>query len=93
MGSMELLWPELLEVDLPVSVPELRIPVFFVEGRNDHEAPAELAEQYFAALAAPSKELIWFEDSAHLPNAEERDRFTRFMAEKVLPVATRHDGR
>ncbi|WP_298584637.1 alpha/beta fold hydrolase [uncultured Kocuria sp.] len=92
MGSMELLWPELLEVNLRETVPELRVPVFFVEGRHDHEAPAELAEQYFDALAAPSKELVWFEDSAHLPHAEERDRFTRFMVERVRPVATRHDG-
>jgi pimeloyl-ACP methyl ester carboxylesterase len=93
MGSMELLWPELLEVNLQETVPELAVPVFFVEGRHDHESPAELAEEYFDALSAPSKELVWFEHSAHLPNAEERDRFTRFMVEKVLPVATRHDGR
>jgi hypothetical protein len=32
---MELLWPELLEVNLQETVPELRIPVFFVEGRHD----------------------------------------------------------
>jgi pimeloyl-ACP methyl ester carboxylesterase len=93
MGSMGLLWQELLEVNLQETVPELRVPVFFVEGRHDHESPAELAEQYFAALAAPSKELVWFENSAHLPNAEEKERFTRFMVEQVLPVATRHDGR
>lgn len=93
MGSMELLWPELLEVNLQETVPELTVPVFFVEGRHDHESPAELAEEYFDALSAPSKELVWFEHSAHLPHAEERGRFTRFMVEKVLPVATRHDGR
>lgn len=93
MGSMELLWPELLEVDLQQRVPELEVPVFFVEGRHDHESPAELAERYFAALVAPSKELVWFEHSAHLPNAEEKDRFIRFMVEKVLPIAARHDSR
>ena len=75
------------------TVPALGVPVFFVEGRHDHEAPAELAEQYFAELAAPSKELAWFEDSAHLPNTEERERFTRFMVEKVLPLAVRPGGR
>ncbi|MEX5261150.1 alpha/beta fold hydrolase [Kocuria sp. CPCC 205263] len=93
MGSMELLWPELLEVNLQETVPELAVPVFFVEGRHDHESPAELAEEYLDALSAPSKELVWFEHSAHLPRAEERDRFTRFMVEKVLPVATRHAPR
>ncbi len=93
MGSMELLWPELLRVNLRETVPALGVPVFFVEGRHDHEAPAELAEQYFAELTAPSKELVWFEDSAHLPHIEERERFTRFMVEKVLSLAVRPDGR
>lgn len=86
-GSMKLLWPQLMEVDLFESVPEIPVPVFLVEGRHDMEAPASVAERYFEALRAPSKELIWFERSAHLPNTEERDRFTRFMIDRVHPLA------
>jgi pimeloyl-ACP methyl ester carboxylesterase len=92
LGSMRLLWPQLLEVDLFKSVPELRIPVLFIEGRHDHEAPAEIAERYFDALKAPSKELIWFEDSAHMPNSEERDKFNQVMVGKVLPIAAHQGG-
>jgi pimeloyl-ACP methyl ester carboxylesterase len=87
-GSMRLLWPQLLQVDLFTSVPEIRVPVFFMEGRSDREAPYEIAERYFDALRAPSKELIWFDRSAHLPNSEERDLFNEVMVEKVLPIAT-----
>jgi pimeloyl-ACP methyl ester carboxylesterase len=87
LGSMRRLWPELLEVDLSASVPRLEVPVFLVEGRHDHEAPAEIAERYFSVLQAPSKELVWFERSAHLPNVEERARFDRLMVERVLPIA------
>ena len=89
-GSMRLLWPELLEVNLFESVPEISVPVVFAEGRYDKECPCEIAERYFSALRAPSKELIWFERSAHLPNTEERDRFNQMMVEKVLPLA--NDG-
>jgi pimeloyl-ACP methyl ester carboxylesterase len=86
-GSMKLLWPQLLEVDLFERVPELRIPVFFIEGRYDYECPSVIAERYFEAIRAPSKELIWFERSAHMPNAEERDSFNAVMVGEVLPIA------
>jgi pimeloyl-ACP methyl ester carboxylesterase len=85
MGSMRLLWPELSRVNLFEAVPELTIPVFFIEGRFDHEVPSEIAEKYFKALRAPSKELIWFENSAHLPNAEERDAFNRVLLDHIRP--------
>ncbi len=88
-GSMRLLWPRLFATDLFTSVPELAVPVFFLEGRYDEEAPAAIAERYFAALRAPAKELIWFGESAHLPNSEQRDLFTRIMIEKVRPLAGR----
>jgi pimeloyl-ACP methyl ester carboxylesterase len=87
LGSMQLLWPELMQVDLFRSVPELKVPVFFLEGRHDHEVPSDIAARYFAALRAPSKELIWFENSAHMVNSEERDLFNRILVEKVLPIA------
>ena len=87
LGSMRLLWPELSQVDLFTSVPELKVPAFFMEGRSDWEAPYELAERYFDSIKAPSKELIWFDRSAHLPNSEERDLFNEVMVAKVLPLA------
>ena len=90
-GSMRLLWPQLLGVDLFTSVPEIGVPVFFMEGRNDWEVPYEIAERYFDSLRAPFKELVWFDRSAHLPNSEERDLFNEVMVGKVLPIAT-HQG-
>jgi len=89
LGSMQLLWPELLQVDLFETVPEFRVPVFLMEGRSDWECPYEIAESYFDWIKAPSKELIWFDRSAHLPNSEERDLFNEVMVAKVLPVTRR----
>jgi pimeloyl-ACP methyl ester carboxylesterase len=91
-GSMKLLWPQLMKVDLCRSVPELKVPVFFMEGRWDRECPSPLAAKYFDALEAPAKELVWFERSAHMPNLEERDAFNRVLAEKVLPIALGADA-
>ncbi len=84
--SMELLWPQLMTLDLAALVPEVKVPVFFAEGRFDHESPSEFAARYFEILRAPRKELVWFERSAHMVNAEQRDDFNRFMIEQVLPT-------
>ena len=42
-----------------------------------HESTArgEAAERYAGCLQAPSKELVWFEHSAHTPHVEEPDKF------------------
>lgn len=87
LGSMKLLWPELMQVDLFTQAATFAVPVFLVEGRHDWEVPSVHAAQYFDALTAPTKELVWFERSAHLPNHEERERFTAFMLHTVRPLA------
>jgi pimeloyl-ACP methyl ester carboxylesterase len=87
LGSLQALWPQFLEVNLFEQVPELRVPVFFVEGRHDWEVPAVLAARYYEALRAPAKRLVWFEHSAHLPNVEERARFEQVMRDEVRVAA------
>lgn len=86
LGSMRLLWPQLMTVDLFERVPRLNVPVIFMEGRHDHEVPSEISERYFRVLEAPSKETCWFEKSGHLPNTQERDLFNHTFVKKVLPL-------
>jgi pimeloyl-ACP methyl ester carboxylesterase len=38
-------------------------------------------------LKAPSKELVWFENAAHMVNSEERELFCKVLVEKVRAVA------
>jgi pimeloyl-ACP methyl ester carboxylesterase len=85
-GSVRLLFPELLRVNLFQQVPEVSVPVWFMLGRHDYEVPSILSAQYFDALKAPQKTLCWFEKSAHLPNTEARDLFNQIMIQKVLPT-------
>jgi pimeloyl-ACP methyl ester carboxylesterase len=84
--SLVALFPELFRMDLFVQVPGVEVPVYFCLGRHDYEVPSELSARYFEALKAPRKQLVWFENSAHLPNTEEKDRFNEFMIQTVLPV-------
>jgi pimeloyl-ACP methyl ester carboxylesterase len=52
-----------------------------------------LAERYYEALEAPQgKELVWFEDSAHLTYAEEPEIFDQEML-RVLHETCPREGR
>jgi pimeloyl-ACP methyl ester carboxylesterase len=88
-ASMRLLWPQILAIDLVEQVPELKVPVYFLEGRHDLEAPSVLAEQYFQVLEAPRKALVWFESSAHFVNTEEAEAFNRFFTDRLLSETQR----
>jgi pimeloyl-ACP methyl ester carboxylesterase len=84
--SVDQLYPELSRVDLFMEVPELKVPVYFCLGRHDYEVPSPLAAQYFEALKAPRKQLVWFENSSHMPNIEEKEKFNQLMIDKILPA-------
>lgn len=77
-------YPQIYDVDLRTQATRLEVPVYFVKGRWDINADNALAEEYFAILEAPHKELIWFEDSAHTPLWDEPDRFVDVMVNTVL---------
>ena len=84
--SANAMWPEVSALNLMKSVPALQMPVFFFIGRHDHVVPAETSAAYFEMLTAPAKQLLWFEQSAHEPPAEEPAKFNTAMAELVRPV-------
>jgi pimeloyl-ACP methyl ester carboxylesterase len=42
---------------------------------------------YLDALTAPSKRLVWFEDSGHEPFMDEPEKFNRMMVDLVWPVS------
>jgi pimeloyl-ACP methyl ester carboxylesterase len=84
--SMDAMWPEVSRLNLIELVPALQMPVFFFLGRKDHFVPPETSVAYFEALTAPSKKLVWFEDSGHEPFVDEPDKFNTAMAELVRPI-------
>jgi pimeloyl-ACP methyl ester carboxylesterase len=69
------LLPELASMDLARSLPRIDVPVVVVQGRHDQVAPCESAQEYTRSLQAVSKELVWFENSAHTPHLDEPGRF------------------
>ena len=39
----------------------------------------ELVVEFYEKLNAPKKQLIWFDNSAHLPNIEEPEKFQQVL--------------
>jgi proline iminopeptidase len=48
-------------------------------GRYDRQLEAKQAADYFEALSAPAKRLVWFEESAHNISFEEPERFVEAL--------------
>ncbi len=75
LRTAKAMWEELADINFIEQVPELKVPVYFFEGRYDYQVPFELAEKFYEKLKAPKKKLIWFEKSGHCPNFEEPEKF------------------
>lgn len=83
--TLENLWSQLWDIDLREQAPKIEVPVYFLEGRHDVNAPPYLVEDYLQKLDAPHKEIIWFEHSGHSPWVEEPEKTIDVMVNTVLP--------
>ena len=64
-------------------IPEIKIPVIFLEGRYDYIASSELAAKYLDKLKAPYKKIVWFENSAHWMLFQESKKFNQAVIEEA----------
>lgn len=84
--TMRALWPKLAQVSFE-RVTTMRVPVFLLLGRHDTTTPPIIAARWLQRLQAPSKSVIWFENSAHLPMIEEPGRTLEALRSRVRPIA------
>ncbi len=92
LDTLDVVYPQLWEVDFRKQATHLEVPVYFLIGRHDVNAPPALTEEYYELLDAPHKELIWFEHSGHNPWVTESARFVDVMVNKIL-VETNPTGK
>ena len=81
--TLKAMLSETSNVNLIKLVPALQMPVFFFLGRHDRWVPPETSVAYFNMLTAPSKLLVWFDESGHEPFVDEADKFNASMADLV----------
>lgn len=84
LDTLNVVYPQLWEVDLRRQAARLDVPVYFLLGRHDVNAPPVIAESYYEILQAPHKEIIWFERSGHNPWVTEPAAFVDVVVNKIL---------
>ena len=62
-------------------------PIVIFAGRHDSTTPSSVTAAWFARIQAPSKKLVWFENSAHMMMVEEPGRMLVHLVEDVRPLA------
>ena len=77
-------WNEFWDVDLLADATSFEIPVLLIAGAHDKATPVSLVREYFAAIRAPAKELVVFENSGHHPQIEESARFQHVIVDRLL---------
>lgn len=84
--TMKHMWPQLADVSFK-DLHKLDVPTIFLLGRHDYTTPSEISSAWLEKLQAPKKEIVWFENSAHLPMIEEPGHMLVVLFEKVRPLA------
>ena len=83
--SMKCIGEGFYDLDLFRQVPEIHVPVYFLQGKYERITPPEIVERYYNHLRAPrGKHLIWFETTAHAPYMKHPDEFRDVLVNKVL---------
>jgi esterase/lipase len=56
-------------------------------GRHDLTTPSTVAAEWFSKVQAPKKQLVWFENSAHMMMVEEPGQMLVHLVQDVRPLA------
>ena len=81
------MWPTVVQYDFLRDCTEFQMPFYIFQGRKDNNTPSALIQDYYDAIVAPDKDLVWFENSAHGPLGEEPEKFKALMREKFGKIA------
>jgi pimeloyl-ACP methyl ester carboxylesterase len=84
--SLRTLWPQLVRLSFLTDT-TFACPVILMHGRHDLTTSATLVAQWFPRIRAPSKRLIWFDESSHLVYEEEPGKALAALVQWVLPLA------
>jgi proline iminopeptidase len=84
LDVFSVLYPQLQDIDLRSQAARLDVPVYLAQGRHEAPARSEPAEEWFALLQAPRKQLVEFDTSGHRPLWEQPARFHEFLTGTVL---------
>jgi pimeloyl-ACP methyl ester carboxylesterase len=82
--SLKCLCDFVLETDLIKQVPELKVPVYVLQGKYDYQVSYTVAKEFAKMVKAPIKGFYTFENSAHSPCFEEPEKMCHILRTDVL---------
>jgi pimeloyl-ACP methyl ester carboxylesterase len=83
--AMNAMWDEIKNIDITKEIASINVPIYFFEGKYDMTTPLFLVEKFYGSLdAKKGKHLIIFENSAHFPMIEEKERYQQLLINSVL---------
>ncbi|PHS10314.1 MAG: hypothetical protein COA88_02395 [Kordia sp.] len=77
--STKHLWSEIVRLNIMKTIPEVKVPVHFVYGKDDKIVNPSLIRLYKSELIAPKKTITEFENCAHFPQIEDNKRFNELI--------------
>jgi pimeloyl-ACP methyl ester carboxylesterase len=83
------LYPQLQGIDFRRDVDRLDVPVYVALGVHEATGRSSLVQEWFPTLTAPSKSLVTFERSGHVPHLDEPGRFADLMNRVVQETDAR----
>lgn len=82
--SQNTLVKEVFENPLPTIVKKLDLPFYFVMGKYDYMTSSNAAKTYFDMIESGKKAFITFDESAHYPQFEEKEKFYKWMSDTFI---------
>ena len=83
--TMNALWDEITNIDFFKEIQSIQVPVYFFAGKYDMIMPTMLVENFCNDLDAEmGKTLVIFENSAHFPMLEEKEKYQSLLIDVVV---------
>ncbi len=84
MDTFSVLYPQLQDIDFRRTATDFDIPVYFVQGAHEADGRAEVFDDWYPMIDAPTKDRIVLDTSGHRPLWEQPDQFVDYMVTTVL---------
>lgn len=87
LRGVKVVYPQVAFLDMEVEVPSLGCPLFLINARYDMTCVATISERWFQQVTAPSKSILWLEQSGHNGVFTEPEPFIKLLVQEARPLS------
>lgn len=73
-----------IDMNLMRDIPELKVPIYILQGDNDHFTETSVAKMYYDSLIAPAKRWFLFENGTHGVQVEYPEKYRSIYIHEIL---------